>query len=176
MSHETSEKWSSPSKGRGFSSRYALKLCRSSSQRPSWNLAFVCHSEESRQRQDDEESLTTWGRLRFFASLRMTMSRFPMHTSYSNFILSHSSPTKSRSILRHSRQLFYAPISKWVEQMIWYPDPPASLRHITAPFLLGFSSNLAFSLAGLQVVALGWMVICLPTDGNFFPILSLEIP
>ena len=64
----------------------------------------MCHSEESRQRQDDEESLSTCGRLRFFASLRMTMSRCPIHTSSLNFVPSHSSPTKSRSILRHSRK------------------------------------------------------------------------
>ena len=34
----------------------------------------------------------------------MMMSRLPMHTSYLNFIPSHSSATERRSILRHSRK------------------------------------------------------------------------
>ena len=64
--------------------------------------------------------------------------------------------------LSHSMRKKFPPMEqisyqciKQVEQVIGYPDPPASLRHITASFLLVFSSNLTFSLAGLQVVALG---------------------
>jgi hypothetical protein len=36
-----------------------------------------CHSEE----RSDEESLGSWGRRRFFASLRMTMRDFRMDTN-----------------------------------------------------------------------------------------------
>jgi hypothetical protein len=32
------------------------------------------------------------------------MTRFPMHTRYFNSIPSHSSPTKSRTVLRRSRK------------------------------------------------------------------------